>query len=260
MYLRFPIFLTQAGAHNGQPEYHTDDYVIECLETLGWSLPSRIGPDGNRATTYTTEIIQPGTEVGDRCLLHYRDLAAKNGAKVFGDRGQTEVKKFGLYFGSLPADEANVYVARISDEVLTVFISQRDVSKLHSCSQNIVEKLMSLPIANRSRTVGQKATVYSSEGKVAVGEGRLHERSLQNLLKSARAEVLTLVTAVSLFFITGLVANAPAEINDWNIRGVVGFASELWKACLGAAIGSALTLTAIYFGMDRTFIRFGTKD
>lgn len=259
MFIRFPIYIKKTGLHNSDPVHHSDDHVISCLNSLGWSLPSRLGSDGKPSAQYETELISPGTVVKDRSLLHYRDLAAKNGARVFGEAGKKEVTKFGIYFGSLPAEQANVYIARITDEVLTVYVTQNDVSKLHACSRMVIDKLMSLPIADRNRTVGQKATVYSSEATSEVGAGTIQERSMRNLLRVAKTDFIVLFLSFALLVLTASLSQAPVEFFGTNVSGLVNFSAEAWKACLGALIGSGISIAATHLRMDRTFIRFGAE-
>ena len=259
MYVRIPIIIKKAAEHTNNPVFHSEDYVLACIESLGWTMPNRLGSDGHRETTYTTECIDPGTTVNVQSLTHYRDLATKNGKKVFGESALKEIEKYGIYFGTIPAMEANVYIARTSYESLSVFVTQRDISKLHACTKNVIEKLMALPITDASTMVGQRATVYSSKENSEVGHGNIQQRSLKHLYRSSRIEYAIFLLAFVLLITSASLTLLPDTLGQVDVAKLKSASSEVWKAALGALVGALCALTATYLTMDRSFIDFSSR-
>ncbi|MGR3804861.1 hypothetical protein [Marinibacterium profundimaris] len=256
MYIRLPVLLKGSNSIPFTSAFHDDSHIIESLDSLGCRVPARLGPDGSRLSEYTTEKVQPGKTVKTGTILHLRDLAAKNAEKVFDSRSLKEINKYGIYFGTLPTYEANFYVARTSDESLTIFISQRDVAKLHACSQHLIQRLLELPICDITRTLQQRADIYSSSEKSIVGTGKVKKRSLATLYLQSKIDFKVFGSSVVLLLLFGILSHIPNNTSSQLLNSIFGWSTEIWKACLGATIGSGLAIMGNFLTMEKSFFDF----
>lgn len=250
MYIRLPIIIEKADPHNLDPKFHTDEYLVSSLTSLGWELLGRLNEDSRRETEYITECVKPGTKTQAGSLLHHRDLATKNGKKLFNESVIKEIQNYGIYFGAMSEQRASFFVCRTTNNCITVIVFHRDVTVLHKATVVFCQRIMELPFVDKSETEKQVSDIYSSESYAKVGSGKISQKTFRSAVSNHKVDATVIVLSFLLLLLFGTLSQLPDEIWNENFLFFKQWSSEIWKASLGAMMGSLLSFGLKWYFMD----------
>lgn len=256
MFVRMPLTLTKPL--RTAPD--TDERIRTFFRELGYNLRSRRTADG---------MVEVGEGEAMKQFIvdstpYHQALASKNlgAACVAAVRG--EIERFTICYCVSSANETEIFVTRVNEGEVTVWIFQRLPAKLTRAAEHIAWRILKrgdgVFDVRKAMANHTPLELSTADGGLTVSHGAFVSRRFGTFLRDRSVEVALLMTAVTIGLITLLVDRVPKDGGAARVDPLPvwlrTFASATWPPSFYAAVTLLLTLTILYVSAPRRVLRW----